>query len=66
MSYFDDNEDELIFGNQWGFRRKNVECNRCGKGGLHWEELETWVLYDSRQQKHVCTPQTAADFEDLT
>ena len=45
--------------------RSNVECKRCGKNGLHWEEDDdTWRLFYGRYRLHVCDPRRALrDFE---
>lgn len=53
--YFDpysypDDEDEFAGSG-------NIECKRCGKSGLRWEDVEgKWVLYNSKGVKHVCKP----------
>lgn len=46
-----------------------VECKRCGKGGLHWEEDDgQWQLYEGTYKLHKCNMQKAAldDFEDVS
>lgn len=76
MSYFDDNEDYIIYGRlargdddeSWG-RQRTTECTRCGKSGLHWEETDVgFALYDNRDRKHVCpaVKPSADDFDDLS
>lgn len=47
--------------------REDIECKRCGKAGLHWEELAIgWRLYEPNQQRHVCKAKNVVDdFEDL-
>lgn len=43
-----------------------VECKRCGKGGLRWENDDgRWNLYDGRYKLHRCDMRKAAadDFE---
>lgn len=44
-----------------------VECKRCGKGGLHWEEDNgNWRLANAKGLLHVCDTSSAADdFEVL-
>lgn len=61
MRYQDDDEDE-----------PDVECNKCGKAGLHWEHMGavTYRLYDSNGKLHRCDQarldkRAAKDFEDL-
>ena len=42
-----------------------VECNRCGKSGLHWEDDNgEWVLVDKHNEIHRCTV-AAKEFEGL-
>lgn len=59
---FDDQEDES---------GALVECRRCGKGGLAWEDDNgRWRLVDSHGEVHRCDPAkiaklVAADFEAL-
>jgi hypothetical protein len=58
-----DSEDEL---------QQLVECKRCGKGGLHWEEDGgQWRLCTAKYEVHVCDEkrlhaQAVDDFEDLS
>lgn len=51
-----------------GHRGQNKHCRHCGKGGLHWEELENgWALFDDNYRRHKCDMKRVADdFEDLT
>ena len=47
---------------------RSVECNRCGKSCLHWEQTENgWALYTENGKRHKCDPHRAAryDFKDL-
>lgn len=33
----------------------DVECKRCGKAGLHWEDDDgRWVLLTSHDEVHKC------------
>ncbi|WP_369952298.1 hypothetical protein [Ralstonia syzygii] len=49
-----------------------VECGRCGKGGLHWEETdEGWRLASPSGLLHKCDParlqrMAANDFDDVS
>jgi hypothetical protein len=73
LSYFEDNEDEIIYGR--GHDRdydepRKVECKKCGKGGLEWDDDGRWILIDGRGKVHKCDEkvlhkQTADDFEVL-
>jgi hypothetical protein len=48
--------------------REDIECNRCGKAGLHWEELDVgWRLYEANQVRHVCHAKAdpADDFQEV-
>lgn len=71
MSYFDDNEDYIIYGRQRAVSRRilsdDVECRYCGKDGLHWDD---GVLMEGRYKVHKCSEadlhaQAADDFEEL-
>ena len=45
---------------------RNIECKRCGKSGLHWEDDNgRWRLLTAKGAAHVCEP-AACEFEDLT
>lgn len=64
MSYFDDNEDDIIYYRP--SRIRTVECNRCGKGGFSWEETDDgWVLVDQHYEVHRC-PKLRAREDDFT
>lgn len=53
MSFFDDNEDFIIYGGYEEIPR-TVECKRCGKDGLHWEDDNgKWRLFKGCTP-HVC------------
>lgn len=59
MTYFDEYERD---------EPREVECKRCGKAGLHWQdEGGEWVLMEGRYKVHRCDMQKAArdDFEAL-
>ena len=69
-----DDEGWSPFGSSYGSgpRTKIVECKRCGKSGLEWEDDNgRWVLLEKSGAKHVCDvskvqQNIANDFEDLT
>lgn len=78
MSYFDDNEDRLIYGRRGPFHGdtdddpRDVTCRRCNATGLHWQMVtqpdgrsERPVLFNEKGRRHVCTP-SSDDFEVLT
>jgi hypothetical protein len=45
---------------------RTVECKRCGKGGLHWEELDDgFRLYDGHMKKHECVMDCSGDFDAI-
>lgn len=60
MSYFDDNEDRIIYGRRRLGKPqepRTVACKRCGKDGLHWQDEDgEWVLMDGRYKVHHCNP----------
>lgn len=60
---------EGIDSDHWYVKRKHsVTCNRCGKGGLQWEEdNDGWVLVTAKGEIHQCELRKAAadDFEAL-
>ncbi len=69
MSYFDDNEDDIVFGrcrlvrDPWG-----AVCRKCGQGGLKYRPgeglFENERVEHNRLKRHDC--QTSADdFEVL-
>ena len=59
MSYFDDHDQDQ--------EPRAVECKRCGKGGLRWEDDGdgNFVLMEGRYKVHRCDMTRAAldDFE---
>lgn len=60
MRFFD--EYDPIQEDDYAPQPSIVECKRCGKSGLHWEETdEGWRLYDVRDRKHVCSNKRFAD-----
>ncbi len=37
------------------FEEQGVTCQRCGEGGLHWEETDRgWRLYNEDGDRHTC------------
>jgi hypothetical protein len=73
MSYFDDNEDRIIYGarrrprNTW-----TATCKRCGMTGLKWrDDGDQWRLYENKRMQynrlkpHVCngSGDVADDFD---
>lgn len=65
MSYFDDNEDYIIYGampkNYYNFRTnkvtrpKTVTCKYCNKTNLRWFQADKgWLLLEGNGDKHVC------------
>lgn len=64
--YYGDDEDDD--------QPREVRCNRCGKGGLHWEGEEgAWVLCEKGHSVHRCSEkrlkkrrkEIAKDFDNL-
>lgn len=59
------------FGDEDDDQPREVRCNRCGKGGLHWEGEEgAWVLCEKGHSVHRCSEkksheETANDFGNL-
>jgi hypothetical protein len=73
MSYFDDNEDRVIYGRR-AYRdrgksdRNEIVCKRCGEDGCYWYQMpskdgksEHPVLFNSEGRRHVCNDATSAD-----
>lgn len=58
MSYFDDNEDRIIYGHGHPRRAPDVACKRCGKTGLRWEDDGEggWLLLEGKYRVHKCDP----------
>lgn len=72
MSYFDDHEDNIIYGRrrnrQFGDRDPSeTECRRCGSTDVRWRQQGgKWVLFSLQPGVvHTCELK-ADDFEDLT
>lgn len=68
MSYFDDNEDYIIYGRRrtGSSEPRSITCKRCGKTDLRWQDEDgEWVLMEGRFKVHKCDMQQAArdDFE---
>lgn len=82
MSYFDDHEDDIIFGRSPGLRRRvaaarerdNATCPRCGASPLllRMNDNSNWQLFEqhrgerNRKVPHQCNPTTADDFDEVT
>jgi hypothetical protein len=74
MSWFDDNEDYVIFGSHHGFARKkrrrtsNTFCKYCGEDRLKWVDTEKgWRLFTEQGEQHLCEKKEIDnEFEDLT
>jgi len=68
MSYFDDNEDRIIYGRKQNQRNLQVTCERCGATDLEWQEVYTadgvtkYRLVEHKKA-HVCKMQDD-EFED--
>lgn len=61
MSYFDDHEDQIIYGRRPRDGGSTVTCKRCGKAGLRWQDEDgEWVLMEGRCKVHKCDMQKAA------
>jgi ssDNA-binding Zn-finger/Zn-ribbon topoisomerase 1 len=57
--------DDRIYAHGEDDEPYDVECNRCGKSGLHWEDDNgKWVLVDKHNEIHRCTV-AAKEFEGL-
>lgn len=67
MSYFDDYDDDIIFGDwrhkdeepAYGHRSLNIQCRKCGRRGLMWspDQAGQWHLTELSLQGgrlHVC------------
>jgi ribosomal protein L37AE/L43A len=80
MSYFDDNEDEIIYGRNLRRRvaaskaRDEKECPKCGACPLklRLNDNGNWQLFEqergehNRNTPHNCNPCTEDDFEDVS
>jgi hypothetical protein len=59
MSYFDDNEDRIVYGR---YQRHTAEearaprCNRCGSTAVRWRQQGgKWVLFSLKPGiEHTC------------
>ncbi|MEC5161691.1 MULTISPECIES: hypothetical protein [unclassified Janthinobacterium] len=67
MSYFDDNEDRIVYG----IRRKPAQwqavCKRCGTGGLKWRDdrfYEDERAEHNRLKEHHCAG-ALDDFDEV-
>lgn len=75
MSYFDDNEDDVIYGRRYKNRgasdRNEITCKRCGEEELYWYQMpsadgksEHPVLFDSATgRRHVCQEVSVDEFD---
>jgi len=54
LEYLDsDEERDAKAGPDWQAKT----CNRCGRGGLHWEETYSgWRLFEAEGHMHRCSP----------
>lgn len=72
MSYFEDNEDRIIYGG--GMRRRRpapppveTKCPHCGETGLQFSGVgKDRYLFKPGLGRHLCHRQVLNDFEDLT
>jgi hypothetical protein len=75
VSYFDDNEDNTVYGrrrykNRGASDRNEIVCKRCGEEGLYWYQMpsadgmsEHPVLFDGETgRRHVCKEVSADEF----
>ena len=65
------NPAKQIFESEDDDPEDRITCTYCGTGGLHWKRVtsadgmsEKPTLFDSRNRRHVCTP-NADDFSEL-
>lgn len=81
MSYFDDNEDRIVYGRLFGGSGArstyqsghDVTCKRCGATELKWRLVDdNWRLFEKERDAHnakimhECTqPASADEFPDL-
>jgi len=73
MSYFDDNEDSIIYGRRKPRNAWPAVCKRCGMHGLKWRIVDGggWRLFENeriehnRLKEHACEVDAADDFEVL-
>lgn len=56
MSYFDDNEDRIIYGRPRDPVYRDPVCNRCGSTDVRWRQQGgKWVLFSLQPGvEHVC------------
>jgi len=68
MSYFDDNEHQIVYGPHGRFREPKPACKHCGTRAVRWHHTgERWVLLGDDNKIHACGPvATADDFEDVS
>jgi hypothetical protein len=67
MTYFDDNEDRILYGRHRHHDDEDPEptlvtCKRCGKTGLNWQhDGDGWVLHEGKFKIHHCDNSALAD-----
>lgn len=71
MSYFDDYEDDIVYGRRRAHRRdpepRETKCNRCGSTDVRWRQQGgKWVLFSLQPGvEHRCvggpSPMAGAD-----
>lgn len=57
MSYFDDNEDRIIYGRRRGASpERELRCKRCDSTDVRWRQQSgKWVLFSLKPGvEHVC------------
>jgi hypothetical protein len=67
MSYFDDNEDRIIYGGAGrSVFHRDPKCNRCGSTDVRWRQQGgKWVLFSLQPGVvHACEP-SADDFSEV-
>ena len=68
MSFFDDNEDRIIYGRGHHdyYKDQGVTCNYCHASGLVWEDNGSgYRLYTEDHQKHVCAGRSKPSADDF-
>lgn len=59
MSYFDENEDRIVYGGRHRHHSEapqETRCNRCGSTDVRWrQQTGKWMLFSLQPGKlHVC------------
>jgi hypothetical protein len=64
MSYFDDNEDYIIYGRRRHDEDpepRDVACKHCGKTRLNWQhDGDRWMLMEGGYKVHKCDAKAVA------